>query len=119
MGLSLVSRIVSRPSALMARLALANTIPVNARIIAVTLPIGGVVPTVIVACDWFAAIVTDAGAVAYGKLDDRLTTLPLGPAGPVKVTVPVEDDPPTTAVGLSVRDCTTAGLIMRLHVGEA
>lgn len=41
-----------------------------------------------------AATVTEAGTVAELELDDRLTTLPPVGAGPLIVTVPVDDAPP-------------------------
>jgi hypothetical protein len=54
-----------------------------------------------------AATVTVAGTVATVLEDDRLTTKPPVGALPfVKVTVPVADVPPGTAVGLIVRPDT-------------
>lgn len=49
-------------------------------------------------------------------LDDRVTTAPLVGAGPVKVTVPVELDPPITDVGLRATPATVEGLIVRVAV---
>jgi len=48
------------------------------------------------------ATVTVAGTVAAALLDASVTTLPPAGAGPVSVTVPVDDAPPATLVGLSV-----------------
>ena len=41
-----------------------------------------------------AATVTVAGTVAFALLEESVTTSPLGPAGPVRVTVPVTAVPP-------------------------
>ena len=51
-----------------------------------------------------AATVTLAGTVAaVVMLLDRVTTAPPEGEGPVKVTVPVEFDPPVTLDGFNVR----------------
>ena len=47
--------------------------------------------------------VTEAGTVAHGLFDDRLTARPPGPAGPVKVTVPVAVTPAATELGAILR----------------
>jgi hypothetical protein len=49
-----------------------------------------------------AATVTLVGTVAAAALLARLTTAPLLGAGPLRVTVPVEEEPPVTLLGLSV-----------------
>jgi hypothetical protein len=49
-----------------------------------------------------AATVTLAGTVAAAALLVRPTTAPLLGAGPLRVTVPVEEEPPVTLLGLSV-----------------
>ena len=49
-----------------------------------------------------ALTVTLAGTVAAAELSDRLTTAPPGGAAALRVTVPVDDDPPATVVGFSV-----------------
>lgn len=46
-------------------------------------------------------MVTLDGTVAAGALLERLTTAPPLGAAPLRVTVPVEEDPPLTLVGLS------------------
>jgi len=51
-----------------------------------------------------AATVTLAGSVAAEALLERETRAPLPGAGPLRVTVPVEEDPPVTLVGLSVTE---------------
>ena len=50
-----------------------------------------------------AATVTLAGTVAADALLERYTDAPLA-AGPLRVIVPVEGDPPVTLVGLSPID---------------
>lgn len=44
------------------------------------------------------------------------TVVPPGPAGPLKVTVPVLDVPPGTELGDSETDCKVAGLTVRFAV---
>lgn len=48
--------------------------------------------------------VTLAGTVAADELLERFTATPPLGADPLRVTVPVEEDPPVTLVGLSVTD---------------
>ena len=48
-----------------------------------------------------AGIVTLAGTVTAAELSDKLTTAPPEGAAALSVTVPVEELPPTTAVGLT------------------
>lgn len=48
-----------------------------------------------------AMTVTLDGTVAADALLERLTTAPPLGAGPLRVTVPVEEDPPLTLVGLT------------------
>ena len=53
----------------------------------------------------FAATVTLAGTLAAPVLLlDRATTAPPDGAGPVKITVPVDEVPPITVVGFSVKE---------------
>jgi hypothetical protein len=61
-----------------------------------------VVFTVNVALVAPAATVTLAGTVAAAAPLERLTTAPLLGADPLRVTVPVEEEPPVTLLGLSV-----------------
>ncbi len=49
-----------------------------------------------------AATVTLAGTVAAAESSERVTTVPPAGAAELSRTVPVEDAPPTTVVGLSV-----------------
>jgi hypothetical protein len=60
-----------------------------------------VVLTVNVALVAPEAIVTLAGTVAAAAPLERLTTAPLLGAGPLRVTVPVEEEPAVTLLGLS------------------
>jgi hypothetical protein len=53
-----------------------------------------------------AATVTLAGTVAEDALLERYTVAPLA-AGPLRVTVPVDEDPPVTLVGLTPTDEST------------
>jgi hypothetical protein len=63
-----------------------------------------------------AATVTEPGTVALELLDDKVTVVPLGPAAPVRVTVPVEEVPPTTEVGLTARLESLAGEMLRFAI---
>jgi hypothetical protein len=59
------------------------------------------VVTVKVALVWPAGTETLAGTVAAGLFEVRVTLTPAEPAGAPSVTVPVEELPPVTVVGLS------------------
>jgi hypothetical protein len=63
-----------------------------------------------------AATVTLAGVVADALLSDKVTVEPPVGASPFKVTVPVEDVPPMTAVGLISTDASAGGVIVRVAV---
>ena len=65
-----------------------------------------------------AATVTLAGKVALDELDERATTTPPVGAGPLRVTVPVEDDPPATEVGDKLSDVTAAGFTVSVALTE-
>jgi hypothetical protein len=56
-----------------------------------------------------AATVTLDGTVAEALLLERLTMAPPLGAAPLRVTVPVEEEPPFTLPGLSVTDDSTGG----------
>jgi hypothetical protein len=57
-----------------------------------------------------AATVTDPGTWAAAViLETKLTTAPPGGAGPVKVNVPVEGLPPTTEIGIRVKELRSTG----------
>ena len=66
-----------------------------------------------------AATVTFAGTVAAALPDVSVTTDPEDPAGPFRVTVPVDVFPPTTEVGFKVRPERVAALIVSVAVFEA
>lgn len=72
------------------------------------------VVTVNVAEVWPEATVTVAGTVADALEEEIETTVPLGAAGPLKVTVPVEVEPPIRVVGFRLNATKAAGLIVRL-----
>jgi hypothetical protein len=67
-----------------------------------------VVLTVKVALVAPAGTVTLAGSQAAPSLTDSMTVAPPAGAGPLSVTVPVEEAPPTTVVGFSVSDESVA-----------
>jgi hypothetical protein len=64
------------------------------------------------------ATVTVDGKVALLLLDDRVTAVPPGPAGPLRVIVAVEELPPTTSVGDSETAVRLAALTVRDAVKE-
>lgn len=57
--------------------------------------------------------VTLDGVVADVLLSDKVTTVPPEGAGPLNVTVPVDELPPTTLVGLIVTELNVDGLIVK------
>jgi hypothetical protein len=61
-----------------------------------------------------AATVTELGTVALVLLDERLTDIPPVGATPVRVTVPVDEVPPVTEVGLSETPLRVGGLMVRV-----
>ena len=68
-----------------------------------------------------AATVTLAGICAAVLLIDRLTAAPPLGAAPLKVTVPVDEPPPITVVGLKVNAPTVgsaAGFTVTIAVCE-
>jgi hypothetical protein len=90
-------------------------VPLNvAEMVAADVAFTPTVFTVNVALDWPAATVTVAGTEASELLLERDTTVPDGPAWPVSVTVPVDGLPPVTAEGLSVKDESPAGSMVRV-----
>jgi hypothetical protein len=57
--------------------------------------------------------VTVAGVCAATLLSERLTTKPPLGAGPLKVTVPLEEVPPTTLVGFRLNIESPGGVMVR------
>jgi len=100
------------------KMPLADAPPYVAVIVAADVAGTADVVTVKVALVAPAATVTVAGVVAMGSLDDRLTTAPPVPAGPVSVTVPVEGVPPITEAGLRVTLRGTGVVIASVPVTE-
>lgn len=89
-------------------------------IVTVLLAVCGLVVAVKVAVVAPAATVTEAGTWARPVFElVKVTTAPPVGAGPLKVTVPVEDVPPTTEVGLRLtllNVAVAAGFTVRVAV---
>lgn len=86
-------------------------------IVAVVVELTAVVVTVKVAVVLPAGTVTLAGTIAEAPMADNATGIPPAGAAALKVTVPVEDVPAATVVGLSdsaVR--ATPAVMLRLAV---
>jgi len=88
-------------------------------IVAVALLETATVVTVKVAVVAPAATVTEAGTVADAELPLRVTVTPPVGAALLIVTVPVEEFPPTTELGLRVTDDGVGAVIVKFAVGEA
>ena len=71
-----------------------------------------------VAVDLPDGTVTEAKTVADFELLINFTTTPLVGAGPLRETVPVEETPPATVVGLRLTDCRVGGSTVRVAVFE-
>jgi hypothetical protein len=76
------------------------------------------VVTVKVAEEDPAATVTLAGVVELALLSESVTTMPPAGAKPVRVTVPVEELPPATGVGLMATEVNAAGFTVSVVVRE-
>lgn len=63
-----------------------------------------------------AGTVTELATVADEPLEASVTTIPPVGAGPVRVTVPVDEAPPTTVVGLRVKALTVGALTVKIAV---
>ena len=87
-------------------------------IVAVVCALTPVVVTANVAVVCPAGTVTDAGTVAAATLLLVVTTVPVAPAGPLRVTVPVEPLPPNTDDGLKVSEARVAGVTVRFAFKE-
>lgn len=88
-------------AALTVRVAVLLTVPVLAVIVSVAVVATAVVVTVNVAVVDPAATTTEDGTDADVALEERVTVVPPVGAAPVRVTVPVEEVPPVTDVGLT------------------
>lgn len=82
-------------------------------ILTLVLTATGLVLTVKMAVVWPAGTVTLAGTWAAALLLDRVTMIPPVGAGPVSVTVPVDEFPPATGFGLRTMDDSLGSLITR------
>jgi len=71
-----------------------------------------IVATIKVAVFFPAVTVTVEGTVALGLLELREMTVPAVGAGPVKVTVPVDEVPPLTEVGARVSELSDAAAML-------
>jgi hypothetical protein len=75
------------------------------------------VVTVNVPVDWPAPMLIDAGTDAEAPLEPKVTVRELPVAtGPFKVTVPVEETPPFTVVGLRLKPKTTGAVTVKIAV---
>jgi len=96
-GLSVIAETVAGS---ISRVEVADAVPttavMSAKVTALTIDV--LMVTVAVVCP--AAKKTELGRVAAGLSLERFTVTPEGPAGPVRVTVPVTGLPPTTGDGL-------------------
>jgi hypothetical protein len=91
------------------------TVPSEAVIVTELLPAEGLVVTVKVPEVLPARIVIEAGTVAMDVLLlVSMTVVPPTGAGPESVTVPVEEEPASTAVGDKVREVRAGGLTSKV-----
>jgi len=65
-----------------------------------------------------ASTVTLAGGTARELFDATLTTTPPVGAGPFNVTVPTDDRPPTTVVGVNAKPLSAGGMTVRPAVTD-
>jgi hypothetical protein len=110
-----LSASVERDGALTVRVAVFETPPAAAVMTGEAVEVTGEVEIVNVAVVCPAATVTDAGTVAaVVLLLLRVTTSPPAGAAELIVTVPVEEVPPVTVVGLRVSELTACGLTVNV-----
>jgi hypothetical protein len=102
----------------MLKVAVTVTVSNLAVIVAVVVAATEVVVTVKVALVAPATTVTLAGTVALVALEVRVTTEPPVGAGPLRVTVPVDDVPPTTDVGETETAERLDAVIVRVPFAE-
>ena len=104
--------------AVIVSVAVFDTLPRVAVKVAAVLVATATVLTVNVPEVFPAATTTDATTVAEFELLDNFTVIPPVGAAPLSVTVPVDEPPPVTAVGLRLTDKRFAGLTVKLAVFE-
>lgn len=63
-----------------------------------------------------AGTVTESGTVTFGLDETNVTMAPSGPAGPLRVTLPVDAFPPTTTVGVNETAVGIDGVIVNVAV---
>jgi hypothetical protein len=90
------------------------TLPRTAVIVTAVSTLTPVVVAVKVAVSAPANTVTDAGTRAAGSLELKVTTTPPVAAGPLSVTVPVEELPPTTEAGARPTATSTGAVTVRV-----
>jgi hypothetical protein len=110
--------LASVADAVMLSVAVADTVPSVPVIVEVVAAVTAVVVTVKVFEVAPFGTVTLAGTVADELLDAKVTTVPVDPAGPVKVTVPVEDFPPKTVEGASITLSSVEGVTVNVAVAD-
>ena len=89
-----------------------------AEIVAVVFDVTDVVVIVKVAVVDPAATVTLAGTFAEPLLLESVTKAPFVGAGPLKVTVPVDDDPPVTLAGFTESELKAGAFTVSVVVLE-
>jgi hypothetical protein len=92
------------------------TVPYLPEIVAFLVFVTALVVTVKVAVVEPARTVTLGGTVANVRLLASVTTTPADGAEPFNVTVPIDEIPPFTVVGLRLRDCNAGARTVRVAV---
>ena len=105
-------------AAVTVNVAVAEAVPREAVMVELVFAETAVVVTENVAVLEPAATETEVGSVALVLLDLRFTTVPPVGATLLRVTVPVEDTPPATDVGLRVTELSVGAVMARLAVAE-
>lgn len=110
---------LAKPAELIVKVVV-TVVPLNvAEMVAVVLLTTELVVTVKVADVFPEVIETVAGTVATVRFELNVTVIPVDGAAPLRVTVPVELDPPVTEVGKRVTETSVGGLIVSVVVFEA
>ena len=104
-------------AALTAKLAVLAIVPYVADMVTEVLAATGAVVTLNVAVVAFGAIVTLAGTLAAAVLLlPSVTSAPPAGAGPLSVTVPVDEFPPSTDVGVNDTELSVAAFTVKVAV---